>query len=489
MAGKSATVRNEIPPEIEAEMTPAVKAYVRGLLATVARLEARIEELETRLGKTKTTPQNSSLPPSAQHPHAKPPNRKPSPDKPRRKQGGQPGHPQQTRDLIPSAECDDVIPCLPTACRGCGRKLQGVDAAPLRHQVWELPPIQPIVVEYQQHRLPCSCCGITTCGQLPERVPQGQCGPRLAAFTGLLMGHFRQSKRRAALFLHDILNIPCSPGWVVKIQNVVTTALERPYEELRKSLTDEPQLFVDESPTKEKNQKAWLWVAVAPLIAVFGIFLNRKRESLGKLIGDYSGVLIHCDRAKMYWDANLIQWCWAHLKRDIQALIDHQNRQVQRLGHDLMRQEKRLFHAWRRYKAGEISWRTFQNLVRPIRTEFNALLLRGVFSGNRRLVGMCRELYDHRDWLWTFTQQEGIEPTNNTAERALRSAVIYRKLSFGTQSAAGSRFLERIMTVCETCRLQSRSPFQYLTEAMEASFHKQPFPSLLPSATAASHAA
>jgi transposase len=357
--------------------------------------------------------------------------------------------------------------------------LTGTDAEPLRHQVFELPVIKPLVTEYQRHRLTCACCGTQTCAQLPADVPTGQCGPRLAAFTGLLMGHFRQSKRRAASFLSDLLNIPCSPSWTVKIQNLVGGALEQPYQELQGELAKQRQLFVDESPTKQGTQKAWLWVAVAPLFAVFGIFLSRKREALKALVGNYAGTMINCDRAKMYLDGTVLQWCWAHLKRDIQKLIDNPDRQVQRLGHDLMRQERWLFEHWRAYQAGEKSWHAFQCSAAPIRREFHRLLLRGVRSGNHTLIGMCAELHRHRDWLWTFTKVRGIEPTNNAAERALRPGVISRKLSFGTQSASGSRFLERIMTVSETCRLQNRSTFEYLIAAMQAHFAKQSPPSLL----------
>ena len=182
----------------------------------------------------------------------------------------------------------------------------------------------------------------------------------------------------------------------------------------------------------------------------------------------------------MYWQAKRLQWCWAHLKRDFQALIDHPDKQVQRLGHDLMRQTKLVFQYWKPYKKGEIRWRTFRRYMSPVRDEINALLLRGEFSCNKRLIGMCSELHKHHQWLWTFVDVEGIEPTNNTAERALRPAVIYRKLSFGTQSETGSRFLERMLTVSETCRLQNRSVYDYLTEAVTAHFSKQDPPTLLP---------
>ena len=479
----------KIPADIDAELSPRARKFFGDMIddyeRRIAELMKRVEELEAKLRKMeaklqKLTPKNSSIPPSTQHPHAK---ETPTPKKPKgakKKQGGQPGHAQATRPLIPTKECDDVKIQFPKQCRRCNRQLKGKDSKPIRHQVTELPPIKPHVTEYQLHRLLCEHCGTQTCAQLPDAVPTGQCGPRLAAFTGLLMGHFRQSKRRAASFLSDLLNVPCSPAWTVKIQSRVSDALAAPHEELRSELQNQKQLFIDESPTKQNKSKAWLWVAVAPMFAVFGIFLSRKREALQQFVGKYKGIIINCDRAKMYFDGKRLQWCWSHLKRDIQKLIDSPNGQVKRLGHDLMRQQRLLFEQWRLYKAEEITWNSFRKSIAPIRTEFNSLLLRGRFSGNDQLYGMCAELHTRREWLWTFTKVKGIEPTNNTAERALRPAVIYRKLSFGTQSASGSRFIERILTVSETCRMQNRSPYEYLVETMEAHFAKKPAPSLLP---------
>ncbi len=458
----------EITEDLIARQPPEAQAIIRLLLKKLA-------ELEARLGKS---PRNSSQPPSTLHPHAKP--KRPRRDGKKRKRGGQKGHQKHHRELIPPQQCDDVIALQPNACRRCGKPLTGVDPEPIRHQVWELPEIKPIVTEYQRHRLACPCCRITTCASLPAGVPNGQSGPRLVAFTGLLMGHFRQSKRRASLFLQDLLKMPCCPSLTVKMQNQVAAAIEAPYDQLKNELGKQDQLFMDESPTKQANRTAWLWTAVAPVFAVFAIFSSRKGDALPKLLGDSFTGIINCDRAKMYWQAKRLQWCWAHLKRDFQALIDHPDKQVQRLGHDLMRQVKLMFPHWKRYKAGEISWKTFRRLMSPVRKEINDLLLRGRFSGNKRLVGMCSELYKHRNWLWTFVDVNGIEPTNNTAERALRPAVIYRKLSFGTQSSAGSRFVERMLTVSETCRLQNRSAYDYLTQAVIAHFSKKAPPSLLP---------
>jgi len=465
---------SEIPAELLAEMTPAVRVFVESLLVQMADMRAEIEDLKTQVKRL--TPQNSSLPPSTQHPHARP---TPKPKtKSKKKRGGQKGHRRAVRELVPVERCEKVIALRPENCRRCGEGLVGSDPDPIRHQVWELPEIEPLIVEYQRHRLTCCDCGTTTCAALPSGVPTGQFGARLLAFTGLLMGHFRQSKRRAALFLSDLLNMPCCPAATVKMQNRVAEALEKPYDGLKAQLANEPQLFMDETPTKQANQKAWLWTAVAANYAVFAIFASRAATALPKLLGDQFCGIINCDRAKMYWQAKRLQWCWAHLKRDIQALIDHHDHQVKRLGFDLKRPVEVMFIVWHKYKSGLISWETFQSDMQPVRKEVNSLLLRGVASENKRLIGMCRELYNHREWLWTFTEIQGIEPTNNTAERALRPAVIYRKLSFGTQSEAGSRFIERMLTVCETCRLQKRSVFQWLTNAVEARLHNRPAPTL-----------
>lgn len=455
-----------IPPELEAEMTPAVRAFVESLLG-------RIRSLESRVG---LNPQNSSLPPSTQHPHARP---QPPKRKSKKKRGGQPGHEKHERPLIPTEECDDVQTCKPTECRRCRDKLSGSDPEPLRHQVWELPEIKPHVTEYQLHRLECAHCGATTCAELPVGVPQGQSGPQLMAFTALLMAFYRQSKRRTAEFLSTLLGQPCCPALTVKIQNQVTEALRPSYEALAAQLPMQEQLSIDETPTKQENGKAWLWTFVAQMFTVFAVRATREATALGVFLGEKFHGIVNCDRAKMYWYLGRLQWCWAHLKRDFQALIDSYDPKVKRLGRDLMRPTRKLFAAWARYRDGTLTRAGMKRLMTPIRAEIEALLLRGAFSGNERLVGMCDELYDHRQWLWTFLDHENVEITNNGGERALRHAVIWRKLSFGTQSAKGSRFVETMLTVIETCRQQERNAFAFVTDAVHAHFAGRQAASLL----------
>jgi len=253
----------EITEELIANQSPDAQAIIRALLA-------RIQELEARLNKT---PKNSSLPPSSQHPHAKPPPRK---RKKKKKRGGQPGHPKHDRPLIPADECDDVQPLKPTECRRCGEKLSGNDREPLRHQVWELPEIKPHVTEYQRHRLACSCCGESTCAPLPPGVPLGQSGPRLMAFTALLMAYYRQSKRRTAEFLTTLFGQPCCAALAVKIQTQVTAAVRPAYEELAAQLPTQEHINADETATKQRNTKAWLWTFVARLFTVFAVRPTRE---------------------------------------------------------------------------------------------------------------------------------------------------------------------------------------------------------------------
>jgi transposase len=460
-----------LSPDVLAALPPAVVAFLHGQAEQIRVLTARVAELEAKLGKDSG---NSSLPPSAAHPHAKPPRAKrPS----RRSPGGQPGHAKHERALLPVEQCQAVVTCVPRACRRCGEPLAGADPEPLRHQVWELPEILPVVTEYQRHRLVCAC-GCSTCADLPAGIPAGQAGPRLIAFSALLMACFRQSKRRAAAFLGLILHQPASAGWMVVLQNRAAEAVQPAYDELAGQLPAQPALHVDESPTKEGQAKAWVWTFVAGAFTFFACRTSRAADVATQLLGAAFAGVVHCDRARMYWAFGRLQWCWAHLKRDFQALIDSPCPTARRLGWDLMRPTKEMFALWAKVRDGTLSREQFRQQMQPIRRRVEGLLLRGYF--NARVRGFCKELWEHRERLWRFVDIEGIEPTNNAAEQALRHAVIWRKLSFGTQSASGSRFVERMLTVIETCRRQKRNVYAWLTDAVHASLASQPVPSLLP---------
>lgn len=494
-----------VPEAVASELSPALVEFISGLLARIDALsvevaELRLEnrqlraenehlraenqelrqenaELRERLNERNKTPQNSSLPPSSQHPHAKPAPRKRRSGK---KRGGQPGHPQHKRPLIPSEECAEVIPLVPQQCRGCQAKLSGVDLDPKRHQVWEIPEIKPSVTEYQQHRLVCPDCGETTCAELPAGVPTCEAGPRLMALVSLLTAHFRQSKRRTALFLQSILNQPCSASWVVKLEKRMTEVLQSPYGEIVAELPQQPVLGGDETPSKEANRKVWLWVLVAKTFTVFTLRKSRKAATLRELLGTTFPGVVCCDRARMYWRLNRLQWCWAHLKRDFQALVDHPDEAAQKFGRNLMNETDTLFALWRQFRERTLSREELKQQMEPVRQQVERLLNEGLRTPKARWTAICKELIKYRERLWEFLEVEGLEPTNNHSERALRPAVIWRKLSFGTQSANGSRYVETMLSVIETCRQQNRNLLEYLTQAAHAHLLSQPVPSLLP---------
>ena len=343
-----------LSPEARAVISALVQYYERKLAAA----EERIVALEDRLNSLqRKTPQNSSLPPGSQHPHDKP--MQSSMGKSPRRRGGQPGHLQRTRPLIPSEKCDDVVVLTPSECRHCGSLLSGKDADPLRHQVWEVPEIKPIVTEYQRQRLTCICCGVSTCAELPSGVPAGQSGPRLIALATLMMAYFRLSKRRTSAFFTMLLNQPCSVGHIVNMQNLGTSALRPCFHELVDALPQEANLNIDESPTKQQTHKAWLWTLVATTFTVFGLRLSRGAGILHDWLGlDYQGV-VGCDRARMYFFFSRRQWCWAHLKRDFQAISELRGSaratRAAELGRKLLELTKEMFHHWHRVRDVDFS--------------------------------------------------------------------------------------------------------------------------------------
>jgi transposase len=464
----------QITEAMIARQPPEAQAIIRALLAQIAELKAELEDFRRQVkGKT---PQNSSLPPSSQHPHARPPTGK---RKSKRKRGGQPGHKKHERALIPAEKCDEVQTLKPTDCRRCGEKLLGIDADPLRHQVWELPEIKPLVREYQRHRLKCPCCGETTCAELPAGVPEGQSGPRLMAFVALLMAYYRQSKRRTTEFLGTILGQPCCPALTVKIQNQVTAALRPLYEEAASELPTQDRLNIDETVTKQGDGKAWLWTFVARRFTVFAVRPTREATALDDLLGNEFHGVVTCDRAKMYWQMGRLQWCWAHLKRDFQAMIDCGNNRAKHLGQRLRRAACELFEHWADHRAGKITRAALLRRMGPVRRKVERWLRFGAENDIPGASGTCRELHGHQEWLWMFLRHEGLEPTNNAGERSLRHAVIWRKLSFGTQSAAGSRFVETMLTVIETCRQQGQNVFALIASAVQNRLAHQKAPPLL----------
>ena len=476
--------RGSSPPISAAQLAALPPEFRAVLQSVIDHDELMIAELKAELASVRQTPWNSSLPPSTEHPHAHTAgaNEAPAAKTPqkKRKRGGQKGHPQHARPLLDVEQCDEVVTLRPKSCRGCGGKLSGDDPQPLRHQVWELPQPAPIITEYQQHRLTCAGCGTSTCAELPAGVPEHTSGPRRLAITAILRGLFRQSQRRTALALHDVFGVPCCAGWVVKQQERATAALTPCYEEVAAALPSAPVVHCDETPFQQGTAKAWIGTFVASTFTLFAIRLTRAAAVPVAVLGRAFAGAICSDRYAGYNFLNdRRQLCWAHLKRDFQGLIDSGG-EGQVIGERLMALQQKVFEIWHRYRAGRLRHDTLRKLIeRDCWSQFHDILDDGTRCPHAPTVTLCRDLFQRFDQLWQFQDIVGLEPTNNRGERSLRHAVIWRKLSHGTHSESGSRFVETLLTVVETCRQQNRHPIDFLTEAIAAPTAGKPTPKLL----------
>jgi transposase len=465
-----------LPAELWDQIPPAAQAAVRALVQSyeqqLAVLRRRLEDLEQRLGQNST---NSSRPPSSDPPTVKrAPPRPPS----GRRSGGQPGHALHQRPLLEPTR--PPVALLPAACRQCGQPLTGTDPQPLRHQVLELPACRPDVTEYHLHRLCCVHCGRTTCAALPAGVPTGGQGPRLQAAVALLTGAYRLSKRQAEGLCADLLGTPVSAGQVCAVEADVVAATAPAVAALRGYVQDQPA-NVDETGWWQQGRRAWLWSVVTHGVTVFVLALSRGAAVVQDLIDPSAGQVLTTDRYKGYDWLPLYQrqLCWAHLRRDFQAMIDRANA-GSALGEELLLFAEDVFTQWYRVRDGTIRRSTLRKYVDGQRPWFRAQLAAGVECGCAKTAATCQDLLRLEPALWTFTRVDGVEPTNNAVERVFRHPAQWRRSSHGTASAAGSRFVEHILTVVATCRQQGRDVLDYLTACCQAYQHGDPPPSLLP---------
>lgn len=434
------------------------------------------EQLANALAKLATNSTNSSLPPSSDRFHRK---RRPPPPagQERKKPGGQPGHPQHQRPLVTAEQVRQRIPCKPTTARRCGKPLSGSDPNPLRYQVAELPVVVPDIVEYQLHRLICPCCHSSTCASLPPEV-KGHFAPRLEATLALLAGQYRLGLRPVVDLAADLWGLNLSTGMVSKLRHSSAEALLVPWVQLV-GYVRWHNVNIDETSWREAKKRAYLWAAVTPLAAVCKIAKGRTAQIAQDLLGKHYAGVATCDRLKSYWWIKRLQWCWAHLRRDFQAMIDRGN-SGKTIGAGLLKQSDKLFDLWHQLKEGKRSRRQFQEAIKPVRAAVRRTLKAGQRCGCDKTAGTCKELLSHEQWLWTFVDSEGVEPTNNEAERTERHGVLWRKISGGTASRQGSRFVERILTVVHTCRRQGKHVLDYLGACILAYRHNRAPPSLLP---------
>jgi transposase len=367
----------------------------------------------------------------------------------------------------------------PRRCRGCRAGLVGDDPSPRRHQVFELPKIVPLVTEYQLHSLGCAKCGMRTTADLPSGAPTGAFGPTVVATVATVMGVYRLSKRAVPELMRDLFGLSMSVGAVIGCQRIASAALKAPVDEAKAALIAEPVKYADETGWREARQRAFLWVAVTASLTVFMVHTRRTADAARALLHRVHGVLVS-DRHGAYnwWPDARHQFCWAHLIRDF-VKIAERGHGSERIGNALLVETDRMFGWWHRVRDGSLARSTFRVYMRSVQRRVDVLLKEGAAVFHPMTAKTCANLLKRTDALWTFLYVEGVEPTNNTAERAVRHGVLCRKTSQGTHSEEGSRFIERILTVHATLRQQRRNVCDFVRDACQAALHGTQAPSLL----------
>jgi len=454
----------------------SVQGFVLSIIHRLQELETEVIQLKEQLQQNS---QNSSAPPSSDPPSVTKSKQENGATK--RKVGGQPGHSRHERKLLPIEEVKEVIPVKPVQCRKCGNQLSGEDSSPRRHQVTEIPPIQAETTEYQLHTLTCPHCQTSTCAPLPVGVPTGAFGPRLQAMVALLGGRYHLSKRESCQLMDDFFQVELSLGTISTLENKTSEALAQPVAEARSFVQKQAALHLDETGWREANRRAWLWVAASQWVVVFLIQRCRGSQVAKQLLGTTSTSFVHSDRWSAYnWIPNhLRQLCWAHLKRDFQAFAERDGPSAS-IGTQLLAQMNLIFDAWHAFRAASLSRTELQQKVQPAKQRVAELLRLGLDSGHSKTAGTCSDILKREVALWTFLDHDGVQPTNNFAEQLIRPAVLWRKISFGTQSSSGSRFVECLMTVVSSLKLQKRNTLAFLVDACHAANAHSTPPSLLP---------
>jgi transposase len=447
--------------------------------ARLAALERRLAELEARLAANTT---NSGIPPSANPPDAP---KLPPKKRSRRKPGAQPGHPPHLKRRLPPERIDRVVVLAPTHCDHCQQPLPALgapdDPPPTWHQVAELPPVAAEVVEYRGEYRTCSCCGTLNHQPIPADIKAHSVGARFAATLAYLTGCHQVSKRGLEEIAAAVFDAPVSLGTVANLEQEMSAALANAHQQAVEEVRAAEIKGADETSWKQAGKLCWLWAAATATVAAFVIHRGRGLLGLAALLGAEINGILCSDRWHVYNQVppSRRQVCWAHLKRDFQKIVDRggPGAAVGRQGKTLV---KKVFAAWHRFREGTITRADLQALLAPIERRMSRVLIEGYCGEDPKVEAFCDNVLSLEDALWTFARVEGVEPTNNMMERLLRRAVLWRKRSFGSWSAAGCRFVERILTVVQTRRLQERSVLQYLHDALVAHRAGLPSPKLIP---------
>lgn len=470
------------------ELEDLIERDPGAVIDMVLALQERIEELERRLRRDS---RNSSSSPSQDPPKSRAERRREAREKvkemskAKRKPGGQPGHEGKHRQMVPPEQLAGRTEHIPERC-SCGHGFDGSEERigdPVIHQQWELPPIRPLIFQYDLHRLRCPCCGRPRLADLPAGTSWSAFAPRLEAHIAMLAGVFRLSRRQVRQVVEEIFGCPISLGAVDAAIMRTSAILADPWEALRDYIRQAELVHADETSWPLAGAQQWLWLAASALAACYRIDPHRSQAAAKELLGESFGGFVVSDRYAGYHFLDVLQQqlCWCHL---IRALIElsQQVRTPGKLGKKLVELSRQVIKTHHRYleDAHDLDW--LREQLAPLRARMQELLQQGARGRHQRTANFCEGLLNEYDALWTFCDVKNLDIPidNNAAERALRHAVIMRRVQLGTQSEQGNRWVERILSVRETLRLQDRPVLDYLIQAATAARSGQPLPSILP---------
>ena len=401
----------------------------------------------------------------------------------RRKPGGQPGHRGHWRGLAPLSRVDQVIEVFPAKSRHCDSRLsRRISTQARRHQVTELPAIEAHITEYQCQCVVCPECGKANQAELPIEA-QGHFGPRLTALIAYLTVVCRMPRRMVRELLEQVLAIPLSRGTIQNSWEEASEALAGPCAELEQQLRHKQVVNSDETGYRTRGEKRWRWVLVAANFVFYEITLTGGAQVLVELLGEVFAGILCSDRCASYlkYHQSEGQFCWAHFKRNILGIQEiGKTTDAERFFRDALALHARLFRRWHRFRDGpgvRYGHITRDQLIQksiPLEKKFFALADRYLDSRDKDVANLAVALLLHFEKFFAFLRHEGVEPTNNSAERALRCAVQWRKISFGSRSAPGEIAVARLLTVTRTCRMQNRVPLDYLGSATRSHRKVQP---------------
>jgi transposase len=452
----------------------------------IAALEAQVAELKeivrkqgeliadlTRKLQNMDLPKGPRPPQSPEAPGL--PGKKPTGRKP----GGQPGHPPHLKKLLPPERVSKTIPVIPTHCEHCRHTLSpnasADDPSPSRFQVAELPDIRATITEYQGHARTCGCCGQVTRAVIPEDVRKHSIGPGLSAFMSYLVGNCGLGKRRVEELIESVFEVPLSLGTVANLEQEMSVALESTHAEALEAVRQADVKHMDETGWKKAGRKRWLWVIASTQVVVFLIHRLRNAAVVEHLLGGPLRGILCSDRWTAYDWVPLLQrqLCWAHLKRNLEKLAEEEGR-AKSMAEAALTIQERVFELWHLFRGGGLSRKQLDDQVAPLMLELLGVFQKGSRSRDGKTARFCQRLLKLYPALWAFVAMEGVEPTNNHAERVQRLAVLYRKNCFGCHSDSGCRFVERLLTVVQTLRLQKRPVLSFLTQVLTAHRTAQP---------------